>query len=906
MPSISSHQSLHGEVEPSPPPPYGLSRQLSASQSSASGAPTPPMQDSTAPSRELSQIPLEDSSDSAREEKLRVQRAADAAKALGLNMDFETGSTRSVASSGSEGSLNQGSMRSKLREMKRQMRRREKGESGRDSAAADPPELVMAAQFAEEALQTQEQLLAYLPRDFAANLPMSRPQYAALPADSLSPHHLPSPIPSMSRQMSSSSSRSGDAFHISDTRRPFRTMRLNDANLPFPMHHQRQSRPKINESWYDQQQLPVSRSQRQVTSLQQEVTEERISVLEQALFEARESEDNQRKVAARWRREMERLQRDFERAEETILTRDNEAVAINGKFKPQQWRRREATVDKDLRTSCIQEKGAEAQDYGWGSTAFPQFPVVSTFKKTKINVTSPDEEDEPDLGEMTDRLRRLSVGPSRGPSPSSTRSRAGRSPYTSSSLRGSVKGWDDDSLESATKQGTFLHTPSRVAGPSLDSRKLIKKVSQGNFHEPNATSGSSSRLTVESSSRSRQNDSDSSSGSGHTTRMSQPLSARSSSFRRSPWPTPQCHGQAEIDLDDSVDEVLPSTLRLGATPRPSLSPAFASLSQRMESMRAFVSSALDPNSSFSRGRTLQSELGDHVNEASSWDISMSAIEQTLLRVTRRSPEPQGSPDEGPSSGDLSRLSEEIDPDSTVMHSREGSEEPSQDLSFASTFDGTGHSPAPLPAHISAALSSLAMALAPAALTPNNGKVSEEEGGSRMAKLSRTLPRIKWALDIVSPLAGKGLQSASPQIKEVLPAALPSMRAQQDPWLVEQRRDSPPNRRPEYRLSLPIPARPTLERHGSSDGSVALAHRRQASYQIQPNRFEGIATQSVFALTDSDCLTVEFTAGELQTVPGKLVHDLICLLAIMMEFLECAIVIVFRVAIDMRYNRKSVM
>ena len=51
------------------------------------------------------------------------------------------------------------------------------------------------------------------------------------------------------------------------------------------------------------------------------------------------------------------------------------------------------------------------------------------------------------------------------------------------------------------------------------------------------------------------------------------------------------------------------------------------------------------------------------------------------------------------------------------------------------------------------------------------------------------------------------------------------------------------------------------------------------------------------------MTVEI--GELKTVPGKLVHDLICLMAIMMEILECAIVIVFRVAIDMRYNRKSV-
>ena len=123
VPSVASLHSL-GEVQPSPPPPYGGMAPDSIRSPSIVEAPTPPMQDSGLPSQESSRV-QEDMEDV--EEDLRAQRASDAARALGLNIDFEDAQL-SPKSGNSSDSMSEGSMRAKMREMKRQMKRREQGE----------------------------------------------------------------------------------------------------------------------------------------------------------------------------------------------------------------------------------------------------------------------------------------------------------------------------------------------------------------------------------------------------------------------------------------------------------------------------------------------------------------------------------------------------------------------------------------------------------------------------------------------------------------------------------------------------------------------------------------------------------------------------------------------------------
>jgi hypothetical protein len=44
--------------------------------------------------------------------------------------------------------------------------------------------------------------------------------------------------------------------------------------------------------------------------------------------------------------------------------------------------------------------------------------------------------------------------------------------------------------------------------------------------------------------------------------------------------------------------------------------------------------------------------------------------------------------------------------------------------------------------------------------------------------------------------------------------------------------------------------------------------------------------------------------EPRTIPGRLVHDLICLMAILVDFVECAVVVIYRVVLDMRYGQRN--
>jgi hypothetical protein len=113
------------EAEPSPPPPYGTSLP-SSSSATDSFAPSPLGQE---PRRSAHHSPVssrEPSADEYRtEERLRARRAMEAARVMGLDVDFGTSGTESRLES--EEDMSEGTLKAQLLDMKRQLRNREKG-----------------------------------------------------------------------------------------------------------------------------------------------------------------------------------------------------------------------------------------------------------------------------------------------------------------------------------------------------------------------------------------------------------------------------------------------------------------------------------------------------------------------------------------------------------------------------------------------------------------------------------------------------------------------------------------------------------------------------------------------------------------------------------------------------------
>ena len=108
-------------IEPSPPPPYGQGLSRSTSRDTNLRAPTPLRQDSGTPSCQstsIDDLPINQS----HEEKLRVCRAVDAARELGIEADF----TKDWPVD-SENEMSGETMRAKFVELQRQLKWRDNG-----------------------------------------------------------------------------------------------------------------------------------------------------------------------------------------------------------------------------------------------------------------------------------------------------------------------------------------------------------------------------------------------------------------------------------------------------------------------------------------------------------------------------------------------------------------------------------------------------------------------------------------------------------------------------------------------------------------------------------------------------------------------------------------------------------
>lgn len=127
--------------------------------------------------------------------------------------------------------------------------------------------------------------------------------------------------------------------------------------------------------------------------------EARIAALEAALTEARESEDAQRKAAARLRRDLSTVKRQLQYAED---------IAAEQKTLPQAPRFRVASRNSTpvlaRKLQRRQKRMSADERLGWGATSFPEFPTRQ--QESDTSVVSQDEVSQV-LGETLDQLSEL-------------------------------------------------------------------------------------------------------------------------------------------------------------------------------------------------------------------------------------------------------------------------------------------------------------------------------------------------------------------------------------------------------------------------------------------------------------------------------------------------------------------
>jgi hypothetical protein len=98
------------------------------------------------------------------------------------------------------------------------------------------------------------------------------------------------------------------------------------------------------------------------------------------------------------------------------------------------------------------------------------------------------------------------------------------------------------------------------------------------------------------------------------------------------------------------------------------------------------------------------------------------------------------------------------------------------------------------------------------------------------------------------------------------------------------------------LSQRYDTRPAMCPRSSSDGTVALAHRRQRS-----------SKEELYDLVKEISIRNEGEKRlELYSPPARLVNDLIILLSILLEWIEMFVVIVYRVSVTVKYGRESIL
>ncbi|WRT64237.1 uncharacterized protein IL334_001166 [Kwoniella shivajii] len=963
LPTIEKSANMFKEN--SPPPPYGQNI-ISLQQDVAipKRPQTPPRQDSGLSSRKASTSPAYDNV-SFNSRKRSITEGGEATlfeveRGLPAGQNDETGF--------SEDDIDERDIKERFREMKQQLRLREE-------------ELLIAARVAEQALQSHEQVLSLLPIQHKLRLPPShRPEdspviddymshitgqirhvSSSAITDPLSPvESYPSTVSTQHERFQSNTSSNfqdyalESPFRIPSPEHAFpRSIRNRRDHGPVIHHASRhhKNRPSIfrPQSTSSISQIPTPRYNR-LAAIQAEA-EERIISLEQALSDAQEGEETQRKVAARWRKEVDKMQRELDKVDERRMN-DEKGILRESVIGKPGFRRKTSQEQSNQRH---QESGSaentSASELGWGYTTFPEFPStefsnipdLAASSKGHTLVAAPQVR-------VASRADGTVLGTSVDLYLNQTRDHIGAiddSTITEQPSLHAISVDDTDSMnitipenhgETSTsvfedKDISLPRQPAPRLSTSKFSRLSPKKESlrQANEKSPNPPTP---KVTIESPPISP-SEAQSRRGSGDS----------NSSMRRSPWPISR---QIIVDPSPEVRRTIDffSHSREGSR-SPSMSPAFASLSSRMASMRAQINQSLSLGPSADIGRTLGSELGSEFGD--DWDRDLRSLEQIQWSQPKvSSPSP------------LSRTSK-ISPLAFPNDSSESENE----LDHGNDDDTSSPSPVyqpsfPLPATVSAALSSLAMALAPSTIFSDDLDQSSRilpKGSLRESGLDHSAydllnvacksKEIRWADDDIQQGPNLKLtsscESKSDKFKEKIGSILVPLNhglkdwvEEKDPWddggYTDESNYSENSNTNGKSYVIAKRAISFARSPKATPRRYALAHRRLNSSNyishhipsntVVNNKAKGKITDRYVEtkMRPDQTLTqrgirslrpslekvnsvvepeVDMASNEPSTIPAKIVHDIFCIVSIWLEYMEWIIVLTIRVCMDIR-------
>lgn len=802
----------------------------------------------------------------------------------------------------------------------------------------------------------------------------------------------------------------------------------------YSLHRRKVSRTKLFSSHSSGSRI-VSPSHGHWSALQQAEQDERVASLEQALAEARDGEEAQRKVAARLRKDVDKLQREFERTEERMVEVGTEKVfGIGTPREVVAWKPRDGTIGKGKRPNWVKSKTygpgpdstpSQEDRLGWGSTAFPEFPArpsrfplrhresndqlanararlarisMDTVRSTTPThspptITAQRSQPFPDVHELRSNLSMRSVdevdlSSSDPPTPKSPVKPRERSiSLTRREGRMSLR-TADAQLRKKTSKGTFLSPPKALTAISPADRKN-KGKGKGKGKETEQVPPSTPRVKIEPPNgligmAPLSDDSyrhAATPNSGSTRRSPSPFPRLSSispvpapsptpaRFSISPHPHVSPSPVRRAPISPSGRSASARSLSTRSFSYRSFSPGFTALTSRMASMRDFVANNIQ--------RTLGSELGSEFGD----DWGSEADPSRLS--TFAPPSWAASPASGRSErGDDAH--EDMSMDASLqqttidlhfpLHDHHHDHDHDHDYEDEWTDEDVSQNysvPAPLPPKVSAALSSLAIALAPSSVfaPPQDSSVPilprgslREEGLDTAAfdLLSEAvrLRRIRWAdaspprsVDLEATIRGgngnpRPEPSTSTLASSISAFTRPVSWAADDPWEAEDypdelsdasngnglRPSSHSNSHSHSQYQSQYQSRPEMARHGSSSTSstIALAHRRLNSLSTSSARglglggFGGIGGLGLVASMASSVGTVvpNMTnlraatrtrtrfgpAGALEsepsTIPGKMVNDVFVLFAILLEWMECGVIVILKLALDVRYRHRT--
>ncbi|WVW82414.1 hypothetical protein I302_104423 [Kwoniella bestiolae CBS 10118] len=990
---ISQTSSSTRFSEASPPPPYGQTLsptpERPVNPPAQNNAPTPksmtpPRQDSGVSSRRVSTSPVRD----ARYHTVRQRSTTEGGPVTLRGYERNIGEAQSEREESEDG-LSDGEIRIKLREIKRLLQRRE-------------DELIVAARVAEQALESHEQVMSILPNQVKVRLPhlqdIYTPLSGTLPDHSPSirhPPHFPAIVP---RSLSSTTaqplspiedypSTTGTQYgripsflspqfpqytlesplnipsperELPNSNHPSRTVRGTDPSLPFPHHHQK-NRPTIfGGPSSSSAQISTPRYTR-LAALQDEA-EDRIVSLEQALSEAREGEENQRKVAARWRREVDKMQRELLKMDEQRARNEQDALrdSVVGQAG---WRRRSAEVESRELPGTLgghERDSTESRRIGWGYTAFPEFPSAGP-----SHLDMGHEVDQSshlrDISLTSEHTGHVTIDTIQQPRPTQSKVEVSQ-PSTHLAVRtipvDEVDYISTTSFEEETKvdRRKTLDTSSqkslRRAASAGEVKTLKRRSPKSKFLSPKKVKSRivseadrsparpTPRVTIESPRIPPSDKPHSRQGSGSGDSQSS-----GTSIRRSPWPSPK------IDVEDASPDVRRtidffSHSREGSR-SPNISPAFASLSSRMASMRAQINQSLSLGPEIGLRRTLGSELGSEFGD--DWDRGMRSLENIQWsRPNISSPSP---PSRTSVTSPLVLQDDESESENEQEHDAEGD---------TSCFSPVYQPSYPLPPTVSAALSSLATALAPSTIFSDNPsttsrilpKGSLREPGTdylayELLNEACKVRKIKWAEDD-APSETDGRVTKASRLKEKVGSTLaPSHQGIED-WAVVK----DPWDEGEYSDEVTFSDKTSSENEEKSgvlgnlrslskrtisfaEGTAketprkyALAHRRinSSNYQslhlnekvpkldvkgkakednssrIKPDHTltrKGLKSIKSSLKKSSAFDDVNVSVDEPSTIPAKIVHDLFCIVSIWLEYMEWFIILMIRICVDIK-------